>query len=43
MDDPNPDDPLVPEIAHLYKNNRVKHDQIASVYTHEYAIEYSES
>ena len=43
MDDPNPDDPLVPEIANLYQLNRVKHDQIASTYTHKYAIEYSEA
>lgn len=37
IDDPNPDDPLVPEIANLYKINREKHDNLANKYTLEYA------
>ena len=30
MTDANPDDPLVPEIAHLFKTNRAKHDENAA-------------
>ena len=37
MDDPNPDDPLVPEIANLYKKNKEKHDKTAKLYTEKYA------
>ena len=37
LTDPNPDDPLVPEIAHLYKNNRAQHDQTAREWTQRYA------
>ena len=29
MDDPNPDDPLVPDIANMFKNDRVTHDDNA--------------
>ena len=29
LDDPNPDDPLVPEIADEYKNNREKYNNMA--------------
>lgn len=29
LTDPNPDDPLVPEIARLYKTDRTKHDNTA--------------
>ena len=25
--DPNPDDPLVPEIAHLYKTNKAEYEK----------------
>ena len=39
MDDPNPDDPLMPEIADLYKNNKIKHDMNAVLYTERYALE----
>ena len=35
--EPNPNDPLVPEIAELYKNNRILHDEIAKNHTIEYA------
>ena len=34
---PNPDDPLVPEIAELYTNNREIHDSNAREYTLTYA------
>jgi len=35
--DPNPDDPLVPDIAKLYKTDRKKHDATALEYTKKYA------
>ena len=38
MTDANPDDPLVPEIAHLYKTNREKHDGHAKEWTSKYAM-----
>ena len=37
MDDPNPYDPLMPEIADLYKNNREKHNTNVTTYTLRYA------
>jgi len=37
LTDPNPDDPLVPEIAKLYKTNRKEHDKIAAEWTRKYA------
>ena len=37
LSDPNPDDPLVPEIAKVYKNNRAKHDENARNATIKYA------
>jgi len=37
MDDPNPDDPLVPEIADLLVSNKLEHDARARIYTMEYA------
>tara|TARA_R100001163_G_C5068178_1_gene208078 strand:- start:3870 stop:4316 length:447 start_codon:yes stop_codon:yes gene_type:complete len=37
LSDPNPDDPLVPEIANLYKSNRSKFDASAREYTMRYA------
>lgn len=33
MTDPNPDDPLVPEIAQLYKTNKAKYEEKAREYT----------
>ena len=36
--DCNPDDPLVPEIAHLYKTDRSKHDTNAREWTRKYAM-----
>ena len=38
MTDANPDDPLVPEIAHLYKTDRKKHDENAKSWTTKYAM-----
>jgi len=35
--DPNPDDPLVPEIAYLYKQDKVKYDHNAREWTRKYA------
>ncbi|KAE8684406.1 Ubiquitin-conjugating enzyme E2 5B [Hibiscus syriacus] len=35
--DPNPDDPLVPEIAHTYKTDRAKYESTARSWTHKYA------
>jgi ubiquitin-conjugating enzyme E2 D/E len=37
LSDPNPDDPLVPDIAELYRTNRKKHDLYARNYTQKYA------
>lgn len=37
LTDANPDDPLVPEIASLYKENRILHDAKARDYTLQYA------
>ena len=37
LSDPNPDDPLVPDIAKLYKKDRAKHDLIARNYTQQHA------
>jgi ubiquitin-conjugating enzyme E2 D/E len=38
LNDPNPDDPLVPEIATILKSNRVKHDETAREWTQKYAM-----
>ena len=38
MDDPNPNDPLMPEIAFLYKTDKTKHDANARQWTHTYAM-----
>ena len=37
LSDPNSDDPLTPEIAKLYKKDKVKHDQRAKEWTLKYA------
>merc|ERR1712130_1000855 len=37
LTDPNPDDPLDPEIAHIYKGNRQKFDATAREWTQKYA------
>lgn len=38
LTDPNPDDPLVPDIAALYKSDRAKYEQTAREWTRKYAI-----
>ena len=38
LTDPNPSDPLVPEIARLYERKRVEHDQNAREWTSKYAM-----
>eukprot|EP00455_Lapot_gusevi_P039254 TRINITY_DN439_c0_g1_i2.p1 TRINITY_DN439_c0_g1~~TRINITY_DN439_c0_g1_i2.p1 ORF type:complete len:165 (+),score=75.07 TRINITY_DN439_c0_g1_i2:54-497(+) len=38
LTDPNPDDPLVPEIANQFKTNRALHDRTASEWTRKYAM-----
>ena len=35
--DPNPNDPLVPEIAHIYKTNRAEYERNARDWTNTYA------
>ena len=37
LTDPNPDDPLVPDIAHQYKQNKAKYEQTAREWTRKYA------
>ena len=37
LTDPNPDDPLVPDIAHLYKTNRQLYEDTARAWTQSYA------
>ncbi|XP_066534481.1 ubiquitin-conjugating enzyme E2 D3 isoform X3 [Hoplias malabaricus] len=36
--DPNPDDPLVPEIARIYKTDTEKYNRIAREWTQKYAM-----
>ncbi|KAK7856695.1 ubiquitin-conjugating enzyme e2-17 kda [Quercus suber] len=38
LTDPNTDDPLVPEIAHMYKTNRAKYETTARSLTQKYAM-----
>ncbi|KAF8397091.1 hypothetical protein HHK36_015998 [Tetracentron sinense] len=38
LTDPNPDDPLVPEIAHMYKFDRAKYETTARSWTQKYAM-----
>jgi len=38
LTDPNPDDPLVPEIAQLLKNNTTQHNATAREWTAKYAM-----
>ena len=37
LSDPNPDDPLAPEIANMYKSNKEEFNRIAREYTLQYA------
>tara|TARA_B110000467_G_C18093375_1_gene353137 strand:- start:11 stop:469 length:459 start_codon:yes stop_codon:yes gene_type:complete len=41
MDDPNPDDPLVTDIADLLTSDKDKHDENAKLYTLKFATEFS--
>lgn len=38
LTDPNPDDPLVPEIARIYKTDRPRYNKLANEWTKKYAI-----
>ena len=38
LTDANPDDPLVPEIAHIYKQDRKKYEATAKEWTKKYAV-----
>ncbi|KAL6577157.1 hypothetical protein OROMI_011433 [Orobanche minor] len=38
LTDPNPDDPLVPEIAHTYKTDKAKYEATARSWTQKYAM-----
>uniref|UniRef100_M4D1N8 UBC core domain-containing protein n=1 Tax=Brassica campestris TaxID=3711 RepID=M4D1N8_BRACM len=38
LTDPNPDDPLVPEIAHMYKTDKNKYESTARTWTQKYAM-----
>lgn len=38
LTDPNPDDPLVPDIAQLLKTDRARHDSTAREWTSKYAM-----
>ncbi|GBB84454.1 hypothetical protein RclHR1_11010004 [Rhizophagus clarus] len=38
LTDPNPDDPLTPEIAHVYKTDRTRYEATAREWTRKYAM-----
>lgn len=38
LTDPNPDDPLVPEIANVYKDDRERYEATARKWTRDYAM-----
>jgi ubiquitin-conjugating enzyme E2 D/E len=38
LTDPNPDDPLVPEIAHIYKTDKKRYEDQAREWTRKYAM-----
>jgi ubiquitin-protein ligase len=38
LTDPNPDDPLVPEIAHIYKTNKGEYEKTAREWTRKFAM-----
>ena len=37
LTDPNPDDPLVPEIANIYKTDKARYEGTAREWTRKYA------
>jgi ubiquitin-conjugating enzyme E2 D/E len=39
LTDPNPDDPLVPEIARVYKTNREQYEKVGREWTKKYAMQ----
>jgi len=41
LTDPNPDDPLVPEIAHVYRTDRAKYEATARSCSQKYAMGWS--
>lgn len=41
LTDPNPDDPLVPEIAKLLKSDQAKHDELAAEWVSKYALDHA--
>lgn len=38
LTDPNPDDPLVPDTARIYKTDKKKYDELAKEWTRKYAM-----
>ena len=38
LTDPNPDDPLEPDVARIYKSNRAKFNELAKEWTAKYAM-----
>ena len=38
LTDPNPEDPLVPEIARIFTSDRVKYNELAKEFTKKYAM-----
>ncbi len=38
LTDPNPDDPLVPEIAKMFKDNPIQYEMLARTWTEKYAF-----
>ncbi|KAG2232716.1 hypothetical protein INT48_000073, partial [Thamnidium elegans] len=40
LTDPNPDDPLVPELAHIYKTDRPRYEGTARDWTRRYASKF---
>ena len=40
LTDPNPDDPLVPDIANLFKSNRKQYNENAKEWTRKFAMQF---
>jgi len=38
LSDPNPDDPLNPDVATIFLEDRILHDRMAKEHTHKYAV-----
>ena len=38
LTDPNPDDPLVPEFAHVYRTDRARYDATGREWRRKYAV-----